>query len=490
MSTRTRLLAALAAAAVTGLALARLARARRTVRTPVGIEGPIGRASYIAEHVVRAGSGVAVDQARKVFADADQREAIDAARQLHTVEQVAVVMGDLKGAFMKLGQMASFLDPELTPQLRALLAPLQQDAPPMSPELAADVIRAELGGSPDDLFAEWDPTPLASASIGQVHRARSHDGRLLAVKVQYPGVDRAIRSDLDAAVLLLKGAGRLFPGVDVDALLGEVRERVLEELDYRSEADNQMGFADAYAGHPHIHVPTVDRDLSTGRVLVSELVSGARLSEAVTWEQGERDLAGETIFRFVFGSLYRLRAFNGDPHPGNFLFHGAGRVTFLDFGMVKRFEPGALAPLAAIVAARQDGGDAAALRRAVEAAGFLPLGVPVSDAEVAAYFEHFFEIVAHPGPLTVTPEYARESLRRYFALDGEHRDLVAACGIPKDYVILQRIQLGITALLADLAATADWATIYREWLPDGPGVPTTPLGEADATWFRGREGAT
>ena len=158
--------------------------------------------------------------------------------------------------------------------------------------------------------------------------------------MQYPGVGEAIRADLDNAGLLFGAMRMLFPGLEPEPLVrGAARAGCVEELDYRLEADNQRLFAEYYEGHPFIHIPAVVDELSTERVLTTELAEGVRFDEVERWSQDERDLAAEAIFRFVFGSLYRLHAFNGDPHPGNYLFRPGGQVTFLDFGLVKRFDP-------------------------------------------------------------------------------------------------------------------------------------------------------
>ena len=159
------------------------------------------------------------------------------------------------------------------------------------------------------------------------------------MKVQYPGVDEAIRADLTTSDLLFRAMSLMFPGLETGAPRRRAARPAVEELDYAHEAENQQLFADYYAGHPFIRIPRVVDELSTNRVLTTELAHGARFDEVEQWSQEERDLAAETIFRFVFRSLYRLHAFNGDPHPGNYLFSGDGIVTFLDFGLVKRYEP-------------------------------------------------------------------------------------------------------------------------------------------------------
>ena len=244
-------------------------------------------------------------------------------------------------------------------------------------------VEASLGRPLDELFAEWDDVPIASASIGQVHRAVTPDGLAVAVKVQYPGVDEAIRADLDNAGLLFAGMGMLFPGMEPKPLVEELRSRLTEELDYRLEARNQVQFAEEYRGHPFIHIPDVVPERCADRVLTTELVDGARFDEVkATWSQDERDLAGETIYRFVFRSLYRMHAFNGDPHPGNYLFHPGGRVTFLDFGLVKHFAGPAVQVLARMVESIVLHRDIAAYRQAIADAGFLPIDAPFSDEAI------------------------------------------------------------------------------------------------------------
>src|SRR5437764_1291095 len=186
----------------------------------------------------------------------------------------------MKGAIMKAGQMISFIAEGLPPEARAALATLQADVPPMAPSLAEGVIRSELGADPEKLFLDWDPIPKAAASIGQVHRAVMPDGRVVAVKVQYPGVDKAIRSDLDNAELLYgMFASFALKNMDVRAMVDELRARMSDELDYRLEARCQAEFADRYRGHPFIHVPDVVPERSAMRVITSEWVDGLSWAE-------------------------------------------------------------------------------------------------------------------------------------------------------------------------------------------------------------------
>ncbi|MDQ1509717.1 MAG: hypothetical protein QOG50_1561, partial [Actinomycetota bacterium] len=297
------------------------------------------RSAQLAAIGARSGAAYAVHRTRLATAPAERREELAAEYQMRTAAQVVNALGNMKGALMKIGQMASYLDDGLPQPVRDALASLQQDAAPMSAELCAHVVRAELGDDPERVFAQWETEPIAAASIGQVHRAVTHSGTPVAVKVQYPGVDEAIRADLVNTDLLFRVLAMMFPGLDPGPLVGELRERLTEELDYTVEASNQRFFADAFAGHPFIAVPRVIDEFSTRRVLTTDLAEGARFAEVEGWSQSERDLASEAIYRFVFRSIYQLHAFNGDPHPGNYLFRSGGHVTFLDFGLVKRYEP-------------------------------------------------------------------------------------------------------------------------------------------------------
>src|SRR5690348_9297125 len=390
----------------------------------------------------------------------------------------------MKGVMMKIGQMAGYIDDGLSPAVRQTLARLQDSVPPMSPALAAAVVEEELGAPPERAFARWDPRPIAAASIGQVHRAVTLDGRAVAVKVQYPGIAETIAADLRNVALLRRMLRITAPAQDVDALLTELRDRIGEELDYRREAASQHLMAAYYEGHPTIHVPGVVSELSTRRVVTSELSNGARFAELATWSQHERDLAAETIYRFVFRSLYGARAFNGDPHPGNYLFHGGGRVTFLDFGLVKQFTDAELQPLMDMARTICVEHDPEAFRASLEKAGFLRPGAPLSTQAIVDHLAVFYDTLREPGPLTITSEYASSVVRRFFDLRGP---VAAYISVPRPYVILQRINLGLFAVLGELSATANWRAIAEEIWPFTHGPASTPMGKAEAAWRARRQ---
>jgi predicted unusual protein kinase regulating ubiquinone biosynthesis (AarF/ABC1/UbiB family) len=477
-------LLALLGAATAGYLAVKRAGERRDATGPVSTATRAGRTLEMARMGTTAASGLAVHRARRSLASPERRDELDAEFQLRTAEQVAEVLGNMKGALMKLGQMASYLDQGLPEPIRDALAQLQADAPAMSAELAAETIEADLGRPLDSLFADWEPAPIAAASIGQVHRATLADGRQVAVKVQYPGIDRAIRTDLDNAGLLIQVVAMIFPGLEPAPIVAELRARLFEELDYRMEAQNQQLFVDAYHDHPFIHIPAVVTERSGDRVLTTELADGARFDVLRSWSQDERDVAAEAIYRFVFRSLWRLQAFNGDPHPGNYLFHPGGQVTFLDFGLVKRFQPGELQPLADMLIHAVVHPDRAAFRQAAYRSGFLQPGADVDDDALEEYFGHFYEFVREDRVATITPAWSSEAVRRYFDPSTEFAEVQRHLNVPPSFVILQRINLGLLAVLGELNATRNWRRVAEELWPFVDGPPSTPLGEAEARWLR------
>ena len=441
----------------------------------------LGRIAPLARLALRIGGRYVGRSPQLLFASVERRTELRHDLALRSAEEVAEELGYMKGVLMKLGQMASYVDEDMPQTFRSAMGRLQHNAPPMSPELASSVIVDELGAAPERVFARWDELPFAAASIGQVHRAITKDGRAVAVKVQYPGIARSITSDLRNVALLRRVVSAAFPGMDMQSLIEELGERLREEVDYLLEADNQEYFAKYYEGHPVIHVPRVIRELSTARVLTTELVSGDRFEKVLQWDQHERDMAAETINRFVSRSLYKLHAFNGDPHPGNYLFHGRGRVTFLDFGLTKHFNDKDLVPLVEALRCLVIEKDGDCFRSALERAGFLKPGAPVPTETVVDRFGLFYSTVLQDAPMTITPAFASAIVRRFFDAKGP---LAPYSDVPRTYVVLQRINLGLYAVLGSLNATANWRRIGEEMWPFVKGPASTPIGEAEARWER------
>jgi len=478
---RSRRVRAVALAVTAGLALTAGLVRRRVGRLR------FERALATAQLAVRGGVRYAGNAPRLFATAGERREQLRNDLAMRTADDVLATLGTMKGVMVKLGQMASYVDDGLAPSVRRTLSRLQDSVPPMSAALAAGVIEEELGAPPEQLFARWDPEPIAAASIGQVHRAITRDGQAVAVKVQYPGIAETMAADLDNVALLRRMLRITAPSQDVDGLITELRTRVLEELDYRKEAQNQRLLHDYFDGHPTITVPAIIGELSSRRVVTSELVTGARFSELADWPQEERNLAAETLYRFVFRSLYEVHAFNGDPHPGNYLFHGGGKVTFLDFGMVKHFTDADLMPLISMVRNLCVDDNPAQFRTSMEEAGFLVPGAPLTDAQIVDHLAVFYELVRESKPIEVTGEYASAVVRRFFDV----RSPVAQYArIPQSYVVLQRINLGLFALLGDMHATANWRAIAEEIWPFMQAPPSTPMGHSEAAWRASRPALT
>jgi hypothetical protein len=457
-------------------------KVRPTAAGPVSSTSAQDRGADLVALGSRLGMAEASHRARRTFASVERKAAMDEAHQLRTAADVTAALGGMKGVLMKLAQMQSYLDDSLPPAWRDALAGLQADAPPMAPELAAEVVVAELGAPPEELFQEWDPRPVAAASVGQVHRAITRDARAVAVKVQYPGAGEALQGDLDNVPMLLSLMARMqnddSPEVDLAPLLAELRLRVAEESDYRREAHNQQQFADYFAGHPTIRVPATLPDLSGSRVLTSELFAGVRFSELLDWSQEQRDLAGETVFRFVFHSVFRMGVYNGDPHPGNYLFAPDGEVCFLDFGLCRAVEPEVTEALGTLFRLAVLGNDPAAFRVSLEELGFLRPGAPVST-------ELVYERVAGPWRSLLCPEVAPMPLpvTDMRPPDDEGRALAAAFTLPPTFLLLTtRTLIGMQALIARMGSRRAWLPLAEEIWPFCERGPTTPMGEAERAW--------
>lgn len=443
------------------------------------------RNSKLARLGARIGIGHATTSARKVFASAERKEVLSREREMKTAQQVANELGNMKGALMKLGQMASYLDDGLPESLRVALAQLQSNAPPMSVDLVHDVIRQEFGRDVSEVFIEFDEGPIAAASIGQVHRALIIDPtsgaeRAVAVKVQYPGVADAIDADLRTADLLGTLLAFGFKSLNPEDMVAEIKDRLREELDYSREARNQKEFAEFYRDHPFVHVPGVIDHLSTSRVLTTELVNGSSFDEVLAWPQEERDKAGEAIFRFIFRSLYRFRAFNGDPHPGNYIFHGNGRVTFLDYGLIKHFTVEEMDMFKSMVKSAVIDHDMQTYRSIVENAGMLQKDLDVSTDEVGEYFSHFYEPVRESRDMTWTTTYATSIVRHTF---DRTSPIAQYATVPRSFVFIQRINLGLYAILGQLGARGNYRRIAEELWPMTNSPASTPLGEEEAAWL-------
>jgi predicted unusual protein kinase regulating ubiquinone biosynthesis (AarF/ABC1/UbiB family) len=385
--------------------------------------------------------------------------------------RTAEVLGNLRGLAAKVGQMASYVDgfvPEAQEELyQRTLATLQAAAPHSSPETARDLVESELGRTIAEAFRRWEAQPFASASIGQVHKAELHDGTLVAVKVQHAGIEEAVESDLSNIGLMEGLVSGLGPkSLNARAVFEVIRARFREELDYRLEASNVAFFAELHRGDEQIHIPAVIQTHSSQRVLTTELVQGMTLEQASEQSEALRQEFARVLWRFVFkGNLVGGR-FNADPHPGNYIFHSDGRISFLDFGCVQVLEANHVQHAGGVHRAAL-ARDEAAFGRHVKAL----LGTRGGSYEAAAIdysrrcFKPLFE-----SPFCVDRPYTRELAEAVLVLKkfmlAKDKSFVQ---LPPNMVFLNRLQFGFYSVLARLAVKVDYAAVERQFLPGAEG---------------------
>ncbi|MGH9186507.1 MAG: ABC1 kinase family protein [Acidimicrobiales bacterium] len=443
--------------------------------------GRLRRAATPTRLIARGAGAAAMARARALRGDTAADIAFDP-RLVAVAEEIARSLGEMKGAAMKIGQALSFVDVSLIPEeYRKALSILQSEAPAMPYKQVEKVIHAELGDSPEKVFTWFSPKPIAAASIGQVHMAHLDD-RELVVKVQYPGVAKAVEADLRNAALLstLARVGQkmlvgLVGDVDVTALIDEVRDRVGEELDYRIEAANQQEFADLFRGDPDIGVPEIVPELSTRRVLTSEYVDAMRWGAALEQPQEQRDKWGRAIARFVYTSLYRHGVVNVDTHPGNYLFHEDGTVTFLDFGCVARFTPSQLERVRGVLLAIL-ANDETAILDALVAMGMLRSRDGFNPETLLEPLRRSLQPVHAPQPFRYSremmAEVIAESLKLRVGMD-ELR-LMQKFDCPREYVLLGRTSIGLESVLAYLEASLDLPSLFEEVLGEAISLGPSP----------------
>jgi predicted unusual protein kinase regulating ubiquinone biosynthesis (AarF/ABC1/UbiB family) len=386
--------------------------------------------------------------------------------QQRTAEQVFRVLGELKGGAMKMGQALSIFEAALPPEIagpyRATLTKLQESAPPLPARTVHQVLAQDLGENWRDHFTDFDDRPVAAASIGQVHRATWRDGRLAAVKIQYPGAGNAIINDFNQ----LARVGRLFsvlmPGLDVKPLLEELRTRVAEELDYELEAQAQQAFADAYRDDPDIFVPDVI--FATRHVLVSQWMDGTPLAKVISdGTQEQRNRAGILLARFLFSGPARAGLLHGDPHPGNFRLLDDGRLGVLDFGAVDRL-PDGLPPFFGrlLRIMHEDQPDVEAVERELRDNNFLRPGIDVDLEALRA----FLAPLAEPSKVECfrfTREWLRGEAARVTDLNASN--ISRKFNLPPSYVLIHRVSTAGIGVLCQLECEGRFRDEVLRWMP-------------------------
>ncbi|WP_084486426.1 ABC1 kinase family protein [Nocardia sienata] len=438
-----------------------------------GMLGRLGAGQLVRGARTRLSMVGRTDEARRILAE---RSTLQAAQQL------VAVLGSMKGAAMKIGQMLSVLDLDLVPEshrelFRNTLSELQDRAPEVSFAQMRGVVEDDLGPLAR-VFSDFDETPLASASIGQVYRAELRDGRSVAVKVQYPGAGAAVEADLRNLAFFASLWKSLLPSAADSAVLEEITTTIARELDYPREARAQHRVAHRYRHHPLIAVPDSIGELCTPHVLVTELVAGGPFQRMRDLPQQDRDRIGELIYRFYITSLYRDHEFCGDPHPGNILLATDGRVSFIDFGLYKQMNPADTdferACLCAAGELRADDLHRAWAGRGIVDPDRVTAGECLEYVWAAAGWHLLDE------PITATPELATGAVVHAVDPRDTRFRTVRGQNLPAEHVFSRRADLFAFATLGQLGAGNNWHRIAREWLYNEPA--TTEIGMVEARW--------
>jgi predicted unusual protein kinase regulating ubiquinone biosynthesis (AarF/ABC1/UbiB family) len=451
-------------------------------------QGRVRRTAKVGTVIGSQGARYAGTRAANIARSKEKADAAMDARHLEAAERMVDVLGTMKGAAMKIGQLASFIDTEFIPEeYRELyqdkLATLRSEAPSMPWKKVKSVLEEEWDEPVEELFEDFEHEATAAASIGQVHRATLCDGRKVAVKVQYPGIAEALRADLQNAQMLMRMAKALAPGLDARAAAAELKERVLEELDYEFEAQNQRSFSRAYRGHPFIYVPDVITRLSRRRVLVTEWVDGHGFDHVKQLPQDEKDRFGEIVFRFCFGSIYHIQHFNADAHPGNYLLMDDGKVAFLDFGMTKQLDKEQIELEITAIAAAFDN-DPERLRKALHDLGFVHKPDRVDAERLMEHVRAVGGWYMEDREVTVDSKLVMNAIAAVTDPRSGFYDLWRRENIPANELMGRRMETGVLAVLGQLRATRNWYRIGREWWFGEE--PATELGRAEWDYFEAR----
>jgi predicted unusual protein kinase regulating ubiquinone biosynthesis (AarF/ABC1/UbiB family) len=423
----------------------------------------------------------------------DERQRRRGDRIVATIDALVDQLAVMRGAAMKAGQVLSTiefpgLDEDQSAHLQARLSSLRDDVPAVDWKQMRSVLASEWGARPERVLATIDTEPAAAASIGQVYRGRTHEGREVAIKVQYPAIAGSVEADMRNLGLLSPLLGQLMPGLEVKQVLAELRERIVEECDYELEASNHRQIERYWRGHPFVLVPAVDTELSHRRVLVTDWVDGMSFDEVSLQPDPVRDRYAEIVYRFFYGTATGLGFGLGDPHPGNYLLGADGRVAFFDFGMMRRLPADYLRRESRISRGIRER-DAIAVTTGMRDLGYLP-GAPADwdDELLLNYMQEVSWWLQTEEPLRLAPEDLWRGTELLRDESGrEHVAQLRRMTLPREALLVRRMEGLLFQTAAMLRASAPWGPLMRE-LTEG-GEPVGTLGAEHAEWIARRHSA-
>lgn len=424
----------------------------------------LGRTARLASLPLSAAGRVGLGWGQRLIGR--DRGEVSAEMQRRTAEQVFEVLGTLKGGAMKFGQALSVYEAaipdEFAEPYREALSKLQNAAPPMPTNTVHRVLAEQLGSSWRNHFTSFDDNSAAAASIGQVHRAVWHDGREVAVKIQYPGAADALKADLDQLTRLSPLLGLMIPGLQFRPLLAELRERVMEEVDYLTEANHQRAFAKGYSEDANILVPRVFA--SAPKVIVSEWLDGIGLARIITsGTRLQRDESGRMLTELHFSAPERVGLLHSDPHPGNYLLMKDGRLGVIDFGSIARL-PGGSPPIVGRISRLALDQRADEVLADLRAEGFVPAGFDPDPQALMDYITPYAEPLRYE-TFHFTRHWMQEQAARMADLSSQESRLARNLNLPPSYLMIHRVTFGSIGVLCQLDATAPFRSIVEHWQP-------------------------
>ncbi|WOC14278.1 protein kinase UbiB [Gordonia sp. MP11Mi] len=447
-----------------------------------GVHGRIRRGGMLGGVVARHAVRSAAESAKAPFRSPAEVDAAREAAILKLADDIVVVAGGMRGAAHKLGQLLGVLDLGLaTPETRAAfnerLAPLFSSVPRWDDRRMRRVLERSLGPR-SARIARLDGA-IAAASIGQVYRGELDDGRVVAIKIKYPDIDRMVRADLKNLGLMTRVLAKYAPGMNAEEIVAEVVDQISGELDFAQELASHTEFAQRYADHPVFTIPKPVPELCTSEVLVTEFLDGSPFDEAVHLGRDRRNEIGEAIYRFYCSEMYRIGRFSADPHPGNVLILADGKVGFLDFGLCVELTPPQLRTERLVFGALLDG-DVQTVYEHSTSAGFIVDPTSVGPHRLLEYMSAVVGWHLEAGEVTITPDLAAAAAAAAVLPQGGHIRRMGTQRMVRDHAFGRRNELATCALLGRLEATAPWSAIAREAL--GLAGPATPMGYQIAEW--------